>query len=91
MPLSWAEHAAQVLDTAYQYLFIMACFLVTAYLMHVYRGVLQGLGNSIAPMLSGIVEFAARVSCALFLPLASGMGIRRCISRRVVLYSNLSS
>lgn len=63
-----AEHAAQVLDTAYQYLFVLNLFLITAYLMNVYRYALQGLGDSIAPMLSGVFEFFARAGTALLLP-----------------------
>ena len=64
---SGADKAAEVLDVAFRYLFIMAAFLPTAYLMHVYRGSLQGLGNSFAPMASGGVEFAARVGSAVLL------------------------
>ncbi|MCD8356844.1 MAG: MATE family efflux transporter [Clostridia bacterium] len=63
-----AENAAQVLDTAYQYLFIMSLFLVAAYLMNLYRFSLQGLGDSISPMISGFFEFAARSGAAVFLP-----------------------
>lgn len=63
-----AENAAAVLEVAYQYLIIMAAFLWTTYLMHVFRGTLQGMGNSICPMLSGIVEFIARVGCVMLLP-----------------------
>ncbi|MDO4287214.1 MAG: MATE family efflux transporter [Eubacteriales bacterium] len=63
-----AENAAQVLDTAYQYLFIMSLFLVAAYLMNLYRYSLQGLGDSVSPMLSGFFEFAARSGAAVLLP-----------------------
>lgn len=69
---SGAENAAGVLDVAFRYLFIMAAFLPSAYLMHVYRGSLQGLGNSFAPMASGGVEFAARVGSAVLLTKAIG-------------------
>ena len=57
---------AQSVVNSYGYI-IVAAFLPTAYLMHVYRGSLQGLGNSFAPMVSGGVEFAARVGSAVLL------------------------
>lgn len=67
-----ADQAAQVLDIAYKYLFIMAMFLWVLYLLYVYRSALQGLGNTLIPMASGGAEFAMRVGCALFLPLLIG-------------------
>lgn len=51
----------QALDIAYHYLFIIAVVLFILYLLHCYRSVLQGTGNSIGPMLSGFAEFATRV------------------------------
>ncbi len=57
-------NAAEVLDVAYQYLFIISCLLSSLYLLHVFRNTLQSLGNAFAPFLSGLVEFAARVSIA---------------------------
>ncbi len=68
-----ADHAAQVLDTAHQYLLILSAFLIAAYLMNVYRYALQGLGDSIAPMLSGVFEFFARSGAALLLPQLVGV------------------
>ena len=56
--------APQALDIAYHYLFIMSCLLLFLYLIYVFRNTLQGLGNGIAPLLSGVAEFAARVSVA---------------------------
>ena len=57
-----------VLDIAYKYLFIMAVFLWILYLLHVYRSAIQGLGNTLIPLASGIAEFVMRVSVALLLP-----------------------
>jgi Na+-driven multidrug efflux pump len=62
------EQIRQVLDIAYKYLFIMAVFLWILYLLHVYRSAIQGLGNTLIPLASGIAEFVMRVSVALLLP-----------------------
>ena len=58
------KETVQVLDIAYHYLFLMAVFLVVLYLLYVFRNTLQGLGNAIAPLISGVMEFFARVSVA---------------------------
>ncbi len=65
-------NAAEVLDIAYRYLVIMSMFLLSLYLLHAYRSALQGLGNAIGPMVSGIIEFAMRVTAALAFPLLMG-------------------
>ena len=62
------EQVKQVLDIAYKYLFIMACFLWVLYLLYVYRSSIQGLGNTVIPLASGVAEFAMRISVALLLP-----------------------
>ena len=59
---------SQVLDVAYHYLFIMLLFLWILYLLHVFRSCLQGMGNTIVPMISGIAELTMRVGIALILP-----------------------
>jgi len=61
-----------VLDIAYHYLFLMAVFLVVLYMLYVFRSAIQGLGNTVVPMASGIVEFFMRVGAALLLPLFIG-------------------
>lgn len=58
-------YAGQVLDTAYHYLFIMSLLLAFLYLLYVCRSALQGLGDAMAPMLSGVMEFIMRVAAAL--------------------------
>ena len=58
----------QVLDIAQQYLFIMLGALFVLYLLYVYRSALQGMGNTVIPMLSGLVELVMRVGTALTLP-----------------------
>ena len=62
----------QVLGIAWHYLSIMASVLCILYFLHVYRSALQGLGNTIIPMVSGIIEFFVRVGVALFLPMFMG-------------------
>lgn len=60
--------AAAALDVAYHYVLIMSWWLPTAYLMNLFRYSLQGIGNTLAPMLSGGFEMGARVLVASFLP-----------------------
>lgn len=57
-------NATEVLEIAYHYLCIMSCLLWVLYLLFVFRNTLQGLGNASASLLSGIMEFIARVSVA---------------------------
>lgn len=61
---STSADASKTLEIAYHYLFVMSCLLLSLYLLYVFRNTLQGLGNAIAPLLSGIMEFFARVSVA---------------------------
>lgn len=58
----------QVLAIAWHYLSIMASCLCILYFLYVYRSALQGLGNTMIPMLSGVVEFFIRVGIVLILP-----------------------
>lgn len=62
------DQVEQVLGIAYKYLFIMSVFLWVLYLLYVYRSAIQGLGNTVIPLASGIAEFVMRISVALFLP-----------------------
>lgn len=59
---------AQTCEIAYRYLAIMSIALSSLYLLHVYRSALQGMGNTVIPMISGIAEFVMRVGAALTLP-----------------------
>ena len=52
-------------NTAYFYLGIMSVFLPVLYLLYVYRSALQGMGNTMAAMVSGIIEFVLRVGVAV--------------------------
>lgn len=60
--------AQQVLQVAHHYLMIMSTFLIILYALHTYRSALQGMGDTVIPMVSGMVEFGMRVSAAIFLP-----------------------
>lgn len=62
------EETAEVLKIAYHYLAIMAAGLPVLYLLYVYRSALQGMGNTLIPMLSGAAELFFRVSVVLTLP-----------------------
>ena len=46
----------------------MAAMLWVLYFLYVYRSVLQGLGDTLMPMVSGMAEFVMRISAALILP-----------------------
>ena len=61
------QHTKQVLDVAYTYLSIMAWLLSILYFLHVYRSALQGMGDTLMPMISGFVELVMRVGVALSL------------------------
>lgn len=66
------DTAAQTLDVAYRYLCIMSVALPILYYLHVTRSTIQGLGNTVLPMISGIVEFIMRTFSALLLPIVMG-------------------
>ena len=61
-------HVEEVLGIAYLYLSIMSWFLAILYALHTYRSALQGLGNTVVPMLSGIIEFIMRTTAVMLLP-----------------------
>lgn len=62
------QEVAAALEIAYHYLAIMSYFLIVLYLLHIYRSTLQGLGDTVMPMVSGIAEFTMRTGIALLLP-----------------------
>jgi putative MATE family efflux protein len=57
-----------VVNVAYKYLFVMASMLFVLYLLHLYRSALQGMGDTVIPMISGIIELVMRISTVLLLP-----------------------
>lgn len=67
-----ATTVAETLDIAYHYLFIMSVCLPILYYLHITRSCIQGMGNTVLPMLSGLAEFFMRTGAALLLPLLMG-------------------
>lgn len=67
-----ATYRLEVIQIAYRYLFVMAIFLSVLFLLHLYRNALQGMGNTIVPMVSGFIELVMRIGAALLLPLWMG-------------------
>ena len=67
-----ANEARQALDYAMQFLRIMSVFLPVLYVLHIVRSSLQGLGDTVFPLLSGLAELIMRVGAALFLPVYLG-------------------
>ncbi len=59
---------AEALKVAVEFLHIMAGCLPILYLLYVYRAAQQGMGNTMAPMISGFVELAMRLGAAILLP-----------------------
>lgn len=66
------ETVEETMKVAYLYLSIMSVCLPILYILHVVRSAIQGLGNTVLPMISGFVEFAMRTLVAIFLPLLVG-------------------
>ncbi len=52
-------------DTAYLYLCFMAVCLPVLYLLYIYQSALQGIGNTMASMISGSIEFVLRVGISI--------------------------
>ncbi|MBE5906740.1 MAG: MATE family efflux transporter [Lachnospiraceae bacterium] len=59
-------------DVGYRYIRIMALCLPILYELHVIRSTIQGMGNTVLPMASGISECFMRIGVALLSPLLVG-------------------
>ena len=66
------EEITETIEIAYRYLSIMSYWLLVLYFLHIYRSTLQGLGDTVLPMASGIAEFVMRTMAAFFLPTLIG-------------------
>ena len=66
------EVVEQTMRIAYFYLAVMSVCLPVLYVLHVTRSALQGMGNTILPMLSGIAEFVMRTLSVIFLTMLIG-------------------
>lgn len=62
------EEFEAALQVAYYYLSVMSICLPVLYVLHVVRSVIQGMGNTVLPMVSGIAEFVMRTGAAWILP-----------------------
>ncbi len=71
-----ADSAAMILKYAYQFLMFLSCPLYILYLHHILRSILQGMGDSITPVISGIMQFSFRiVSAYVFAYLWGSIGV----------------
>lgn len=52
-------------DTAYRYLSVMSVCLPILYMLYAFMAALQGLGDTVSPMISGIIEFIMRIAVSL--------------------------
>lgn len=66
------QTVSETLAVAYHYLFIMSVLLPVLYYLHIARSCIQGMGNTVLPMLSGVAEFVMRTGSAALLPLLMG-------------------
>ena len=56
----------------YHFLLVLAVFFPFLYILYVTRSCIQGMGNSLLPMISSIVQLVMRTGCALLLPALIG-------------------
>ncbi len=66
------QEVEMTMGIAYHYLSIMSICLPVLYILHVIRSALQGMGDTLMPMASGIAEFVMRTGTAVALPLVIG-------------------
>ena len=62
------EEVAAATKYSCEFLYIMSVCLPILYLLHIYRSALQGMGNALVPMSTGILELLVRVGSAFVLP-----------------------
>lgn len=67
-----AEEVKQATQVGYTYLSIMSICLPLLYILHVTRSAVQGMGNTVLPMISGFSEFIMRTGGVLLLPMLIG-------------------
>lgn len=69
---SGSDGYEEVMEVAWTFLRVMAAFLPILYLLHIYRSTIQGLSDTLIPMLSGLFELVMRIGIALILPIWLG-------------------
>ena len=62
------DEVAEAAKVAYDYLVVMSVCLPVLYILHVTRSAVQGMGDTVLPMISGIAEFIMRTGGVLLLP-----------------------
>lgn len=63
------EAAVQAtIQIGYQFLTILAVFFPLLYILYISRACIQGIGNTVLPMISSIAQLIMRMGCALILP-----------------------
>ncbi len=71
-----AGDTAETIDVAYRYVTYMCVCLPVLYLLYVFRSALQGMGNTLMPMVSAMAELICRTGSALILSkLIGGNGV----------------
>ena len=65
---SGEEAGGETLEIAFRYLKIMSICLPVLYVLHIVRSTIQGMGNTVIPLISGISELVMRTGAALLLP-----------------------
>ena len=66
------EEVTAATQVGFTYLSIMSICLPILYILHVSRSAVQGMGNTVLPMFSGIAEFIMRTGGVLLLPALIG-------------------
>ncbi len=61
------EIVEQVVEKAHPYLIVICVFLWVLYMLFTYRNALQGMGDSVTPFVSGMLELAFRIGMVLAL------------------------
>lgn len=59
--------AAEMIGVGYSYLCVLALGFPLLYCLYLLRACIQGMGDSVMPMLSSFMQVFMRVMCALFL------------------------
>ena len=63
-----AQEIAEATKVGYTYLFVMSACLPVLYILYITKSAIQGMGNTLLPMVSGIAEFFMRTVGVLILP-----------------------
>lgn len=62
-----ADTVGQMLSVGYEFLLILAVFFPLLYLLYIWRACIQGMGNTLIPMTSSMIQLVMRVLCAVLL------------------------